>query len=182
MKLHKTLILDSVQEHDLEVIEGAWEEVLSLIEQNPFQERVSFLLAHQEISDIEVMDKRGIMQKPNCIGTALFIAGTSPFDHPHYGYSSEMNPHMEGQPGERGLIDMFRTFTERRISGAFVFSLSHYRESSWHAGIYLGQIGSEHILFAQHGYGEKFGLETLARNYYLPPSLFPSLSPTPHQT
>lgn len=170
--MNEATLLASTQKRDLEIIGSNWREVLALIERNPFSERIFYLLAHQEIASVAVVNTRGISSPPNCIGTALYIAGVSTLPYPYHAYSYELNPHME-QPGEKRWDDFFWPHEERRIPGGFVFSFCAEGDG-WHAGIYLGQIGDEHILFAQHDHGGNFGVETLARNYASPDYYVPS--------
>ncbi|MEI8248976.1 MAG: hypothetical protein WCG07_00560 [Candidatus Taylorbacteria bacterium] len=172
MKLEKKTLLQTVKEHDIEIIGGAWEEAMSLIEQNPFSERIGFLLNHQEIATTPVKNMENIISIPNCIGTAFFVAGVGTLAYPYRAYDFELNPHMVQAEGSKS-IDMFRQHHERRIPGAFIFSYSAGQDD-WHAGIYVGKIADEHISFAQHGHGGPFCLETVARNYCRPDYYIPS--------
>ena len=172
MKLDKTTIIGSIRERDMESIGNAWKELSFLMEQNPFSEKMCFLLTHKEIAKVPVENKMGEISEPNCIGTAFFVADVSALKYPYHGYDFELDPHMI-QPGEKSHDDMFHQHHERRIPGAFIFSYS-VQSDGWHAGIYIGKIGEEHVAFAQHGHGGSFCLETVARNYCSPEYYIPS--------
>jgi len=160
-------------EHDVNVLAYNWVDILALIGRNPFSERIKFLLEHQELSNRPVPNLAGELGVPECKGTAFWIAGVSKLDYPYQANDDELNQHME-QSGPKRWDDFFRVHNERRIPGAFCFSYSA-QVDSWHAGIYLGEIGEEHVLFAQHGTGNKFGPESLRYyshpDYYIPRSL-----------
>jgi len=163
-----------VLSHDVEIIGAALGEIVSLIDKNPFSERIRFLLGNQNLAKKPVKNVVGEISPPNCLGTAFFIAGVSPFNYPYHGYDFELNPHMK-QPGPRKWDDCFSFgHFDRRVPGAFVFSYS-VENDGWHAGIYLGIVGDEHVLFAQHGHGESFGPESLINyaspDYYIPKTL-----------
>ncbi len=129
-------------------------EISSLINNNPFRKRIVFLLENQQLANTPIKNLLGIESCPNCIGTALFIAGVSPFNYPHRAYENELDQHMNEK-------------TNKHLPGAFVFSYSA-ESDDWHAGIYLGKIKEDHIAFAQHGRGDKFGPESLNCNYCAP--------------
>jgi hypothetical protein len=143
---------------DLEIIGDNLDDILSLIDQNPFSERIWYLLKNENIAKIPVKNIVGEYSPPNCIGTAFFIAGVGELDYPYHGYGFELNDHISNQSN-----NFFKQYLERRIQGAFAFSYST-KIDSWHAGIYLGKIKNEHVFFAQHGHAESFGPESL-RNF-----------------
>ena len=133
------------------------------------------LIFNQHLGRNPVEDTMGNSVKPNCLGTAFFIAGVGKFDHPYCAYDRDLGEHiyLEGDEHNNPLLRHFRQHLHRRIPGAFVFS---YSCDDWHAGIYLGQIEEEPVAFAQHGIGKGFGPEVIANNfvspdYYLPRTL-----------
>ena len=150
--------------HDLALIEDAWPEIWAMVERHPFSEQIQFLLANQDLSRKKVLNIRREMSEPNCIGTALFVAGLSPLGYPYHGLSVELGQHMKEDDGLSLAQMIWHCTVERRRPGVFIFS--HCGESDdWHAGIYVGQIGNEHIAFAQHGRGRPFGFESIRQNY-----------------
>ncbi|MDD5165559.1 MAG: hypothetical protein PHG25_03455 [Candidatus Pacebacteria bacterium] len=172
MKLTKKTLFEAIHGDELEIISSGWGELLTMIESNPFSERISHLLTHQEIGQIKVRNNHGELSAPNCLGTAFFVAGVGALQYPYHAYSDELDPHLV-QPEKEKLIDLFRAHYERRVPGAFIFSYS-VQQDGWHAGIYIGSIGEEHVAFAQHGHGGKFCFETIARNYVRPNYYIPS--------
>ena len=155
------------------------DELKGLIAQNPFCERILFLLANPQLATTPVLNTKGRLSPPNCIGTAFFVAGVSSLPYPYHGYGFELYPHMR-QPDQK-WDDFFFPHPERRIPGAFVFSYCIEIED-WHAGIYLGETRQGHILFAQRGHAEEFALETLSGNYsnpdyYIPTTLMKGSNP-----
>lgn len=133
--------------------------IINLITNNPFKERIIFLLNNQNFSRTKIKSPRGIVSCPNCIGTALFTAGITSLDFPFHGYEEYLYPHMRDE-------------TNKPFSGTFIFS--YWAEGdNWHAGIYLGNIGENDISFAQHGHGGRFGPESLSCNYCNPSFYIP---------
>ena len=155
-----------------ETLEPLLEDIGELIEQNPFSERIKYLLERPSLSRIPVLNLHDEMSPPNCLGTSFWIADVGKLDYPYHAYSYELDEHM-GKT-ENSAKSLFNSNLERRISGAFCFSFDT-RIEGWHSGIYLGTIGKEHILFGQHGHGKDFGLETewvfVCPEYYIPRSL-----------
>ena len=171
----KTLELD-ILEHDTDALAHNWANILTLIERNPFSERMKFLLEHQDLFNKPVLNLAGELEPPNCHGTAFWVAGVSKLNYPYQANEDELNEHMK--PEERGESDESRwrvcnPHIERRIPGAFSFSFDY--NAGWHSGIYLGKIENEHIFFAQHGTHRGFGPESLRcytnPTYYIPRSL-----------
>ncbi len=180
MKLNKEIILKAILTDELNIISRAWKELASMVENNPFRERICHLLTHQRIGQMEVKNNHNELSAPNCLGTAFYIAGVSALKYPYHAYADELDRHM-AQPEERKLVNMFRTHHERRVPGAFIFSYS-VQLDGWHAGIYIGSVGEERMAFAQDGHGGKFCLETIARNYcrpnyYTPATLLATQTP-----
>ncbi len=142
-----------------------------LILKNPFSERMVFLLGHQELATKRVPAVLGNESEPNCIGTLLWIAGLSKLDHPYHGYDSELEPHTKVEGDDWG--DLFRVHPERKIPGAL--GVSYDYNGDCHTGIYLGEVKSTEVLFAQHGLGKRFGIETSRcysnLRYYIPRTL-----------
>jgi len=158
-------------EGDKEFLSENIPEVERLILKNPFSGRMIHLLRHQELYDKPVLNLAGKLEPPNCMGTAFWIAGVSKLDYPYQANDCELNPHMKVE--EEDWEDHFRVHSERKIPGAFAFSYS-VEIDSWHAGIYLGEIKSRDILFAQHGTHKMFGIETwgpVRFEYYIPATL-----------
>lgn len=174
MALDEQLIIDSFSRHDMHLAEIS-SGIIDLVHANPFSERLIYLLNNQDLAAGKVVNLKGIVSEPNCIGTALFIAGVSELNYPYHGYSSELNPHMKEPVIERSsmarIANMFSSHLERRIPGAFAFSYS-VEIDDWHAGVYLGEVDGVPILFAQHGHKGKFGPESL-RNYSCPTYYIP---------
>lgn len=168
----QTALEAAILSQDVGMPRGMLDEIASMIDQNPFFERIRFLLANQDLAKKPVKNVAGEFSPPNCIGTAFFIAGVGPFDYPYHAYGNELSEHMEQQPGSGRWDDAFSGHPERKIPGAFIFSYS-VESDDWHAGIYLGTVGDEHILFAQHGHGESFGPELESRNYCSPSYYIP---------
>jgi hypothetical protein len=172
MKLDKATLIGSVHKHNLEIIGNAWQELLPLIGQNPFSKRMFFLLTHPEIAKVRVKNRKDEIRVPNCIGTAFFVAGVGTLKYPYHAYDFELDQHMV-QPGEKKWDDVFFRHYEKRIPGAFIFSYS-VQQDDWHAGIYVGKVGEEHLAFTQDGPGGNFCLQTIARNYCSPDYYIPS--------
>ena len=178
METLEFVVEDTILPHDKDLIGMEAERIVWLINQNPFAERIWDLLLNPEIAKKPVVNKKDQLSAPNCIGTAFFVAGVSSLGYPYHAYSFELNPHMEQPKPEKeddSLFALFRRHDERRIPGAFCFSYCVGNED-WHAGIYLGAIKDEQILFAQNGHGGNFCLQTLNRNYsgpdfYIPKTL-----------
>jgi len=172
MAIHQLIKRESILEHDLEALVPRLDGIAELISQNPFSERIKLLLANPGWATKPVKNMMGELSAPNCLGTAFFIAGVGKFNYPYHAYDNELDEHMK-QPGPKRWDDIFLPHYERRIPGAFVFSCDF--NADWHAGIYLGTIEDEHILFAQHGHGREFGPETLRNysnpSYYIPRTL-----------
>jgi hypothetical protein len=80
----------------------------------------------------------------------------------------------EMKPGHKRPSGCIFGHSENRIPGALCFSY-YNKIDDWHAGIYLGIVGKEHVLFAQHGPGGAFGPESLIYyanpDYYIPETL-----------
>jgi hypothetical protein len=170
MAIDEKTIRESLYYRDKDLGE-IWREIAGLIDGNPFSERMRFLLENQHLATTPVKNLKDVVSPPNCIGTAFFVAGVSELDYPYHGYDFELNPHMKQE--DNSEHDMFRLFNrhlERRIPGAFAFS--YCVDADWHAGVYLGVVGEEHVLFAQHGHKGKFGPESL-RNYDSPTYYIP---------
>lgn len=148
-------------------------EIGSLIEANPFFERIWTLLGDQSLATKPVRNKVGELSAPNCIGTAFFVAGVGAFNYPYHAYDFELAPHMK-QPEEpsKSLADHFRIRRARMVPGAFCFAY-HPGAESWHAGIYLGEVREENIVFAQHGHGGNFCPELVAKHYFNPDYYIP---------
>ncbi len=141
------------------------EEISAMIDVNPFSERIRFLLKNERLVYLPVECKPGHLCHPNCIGTTLFIAGLGKFDYPYFGYNDELDEHLK-----RPTLDL-----NNLIPGVFCFSWSNDIED-WHAGIYLGTLMGEQVMFAKHGYAGSFGPEFSSLNYdnpkyYLPRNL-----------
>jgi hypothetical protein len=174
MKIDEIVVREAMLFDDEKIIGHISGDVVAMIDQNPFSERIKFLLANQDLAKKPVKNVNGELSAPNCIGTAFFIAGVGPFGYPYYAYD-EIRQYLE----EPELRNYFSEHSERRVPGAFCFSYST-EIGDWHAGIYLGMVGDEHILFAQHGYGKSFGPESLwnycVPTYYLPRTLLKSQS------
>ena len=180
METLEIVVEDSILAHDKEWIGTEAERIVWLINQNPFAGRIWDLLLNPAIATKPVVNKQAELSAPNCIGTALFVAGVSDLGYPYHAYSYELNPHME-QPkaakDEDSLFALFRRHDERRIPGAFCFSYC-VGSDDWHAGIYLGTVRDEQVLFAQNGRGGDFCVQTARRNYafpdfYVPKTLLP---------
>ncbi len=173
MSLEKASLINFFPPHDREMIGDAWDDVVALVESNPFSERMQFLFSHKDLAHKPVKNKVGRLSAPNCLGTAFFVAGVDVIGYPYHAYSFELNQHMK-QPGENSdSCFLAYDHVHRRVPGAFVFSPCIHGED-WHAGIYLGQVRGEHVAFAQHGHGGSFGVETLSKNYSYPDYYIPS--------
>ena len=151
---------------DAECIEDLFRHFALLIDQSPFSEKIWFLIINQHLSEKSVLNVKGETKPPNCLGTAFFVAGVSQIDYPYHAYDDELGPHMR------------QRITGAEIpEGAFCFSPNYEPDGvDYHAGIYLGKIWGAHTLFAQHGKGCRFGVESLKANfinpeYYLPGTL-----------
>jgi hypothetical protein len=172
MTLNKKTICDSLEYHEKELGEF-WQELSQLICQNPFSERIQYLMLNQHLATTPVHNTKQKYSPPNCLGTALYVAQVSTLPYPYHAYDFELNEHMESQKSSDDIFFLLGSNIEHRIPGAFVFS--YCLEADWHAGIYLGQIHKEHICFSQHGHKGKFGPETLRNfanpEYYLPKTL-----------
>lgn len=137
-----------------------------LVSQNPFAEKIKFLINNMHLAKVPVADMFGELRPPNCIGTALFIAGVGRFEHPYHGYDT----------------DLSETLKHPRLSVAVPGSLCLFysrKADDWHVGVYLGIYDDQHTLFAQQGPGGDFALESLLGNYaspafYLPRTLLKS--------
>ena len=159
MPIDKKLLIEAISYRYIEFLEPKWESVAELIKENPFSEKMIYLLNNQWLSEKKVKNRAGTFSNPNCIGTAFFIAGAC--KNPYQAFENELSKHMKS-----GM--------EGKIPGSFVFSYC-YEMDNFHAGIYLGTIKDTDIMFSQQGYGCKFGPETegnyASPEYYLPSSL-----------
>jgi hypothetical protein len=171
MEIDIAALKEGIQPRDMEILGGALEEILLLIDQNPFSERIKFLLLNQDIADKPVENIYGELSAPNCIGTALFIAGVGKFAYPYHAYEKELVKHRSYQPKSGDWEACFFGHIERRIAGAIAFSYCVVPRGC-HAGIYLGKVRDRHVLFAQHNHKEKFGPESESRNHQFPPSYY----------
>ena len=150
----ETLLKWSLSSSETLIKPDVFGEISKLINKNPFRERIIFLLENQQLANTPIKNLLGIESCPNCIGTALFIAGVSPFNYPYHAYENELDLHMNET-------------ANKFLPEAFVFSYN-VMSDDWHVGIYLGKINEDHIAFAQHGHGNKFGPESLYCNYCTP--------------
>lgn len=158
---------------DLEMLGSIISDIEKLISQNPFSERITYLINHQELSQKPVRNLKGELKAPNCIGTAFWIARVSSLNYPYHAYENELDKHMRDENDKRDtLIKTFYPNPNNKIPGAFIFSYGVEAED-WHAGIYLGSIGTKDISFAQHGVGGLFGPQSLAMNYANPQYYIP---------
>jgi len=141
------------------VSKETYEEVRRLTINNPFGDRILYLLKNQKIAKEPVLNLHGKTSPPNCIGTALWVAGVSKLDYPYHAYEDELNEHMIDEDDNRDeLIKALRSNPKNKILGAFCFSYSV--EADWHAGIYLGRIKEQDFLFSQNGHGKPFVIGT----------------------
>ncbi len=179
MSLTEKLIKEGIQNDDTRLF-GVEREILELIMDNPFSERMMYLLQNQQLAKIPVENSYSQMSPPNCIGTGLFVSSLSRFSHPYHAYFNELSPHLSKTPEsdhdddfETRIFNFNQSFSqhyERMIPGAF--AVAHSYDADTHLGIYLGKIDGLDVLFAQHGWKGKFGPETL-RNYDSPTYYFP---------
>ncbi|MFA7252430.1 MAG: hypothetical protein WC027_01075 [Candidatus Paceibacterota bacterium] len=171
----KVVVEDAILPHDKDLILSVVESIVELINQNPFTSRIWFLLLNPEIAQKPVINKKSELKPPNCIGTALFVAGLDQIGYPYHAYDDELGDHtgeFDPENLQGRLFSSYRRYPERMIPGAFCFSYSE--DADCHAGIYLGQVKGEHILFAQHGAGGVFCVETLSGNYTSPDFYIPA--------
>ncbi len=164
-------------EGEPEFLEKHQSEIERLIIRNPFSERILHLLLNPQLASKPVLNRYKRESPPNCIGTAFWVAGVSKLDYPYHGYENELSPHMKLNipPEERLLEAIFgNKHPENMIPGAFNFSYCVLSDG-WHAGIYLGRVEDKEVLFAQHGHGRPFGIETekcyASPKYFIPRTL-----------
>jgi hypothetical protein len=158
----------SIESEDIKLLGEHLEAVALLIDQNPFADKIRYLIANQEIRHKAVINKLGKLSPPNCIGTAFFIAGVSEFGCPYHAYGYELDPHFNPTGKEITWMDYHCDSKKGKQPGAFIFSCARDTDDSWHAGIYLGQVNGDHVAFSQHGHGGKFGPELVKKNYESP--------------
>ena len=174
MNIYEEAALEgAVLRDDEKVLRPILEGVALMIDQNPFSGRIWSLLTNARLATKPVLNTKGEIIPPNCLGTVFFVAGVGSFDYPYHAYDDELNQHLK-QPGPKDWSDSFRIHLDRRIPGAFCFSCDGVN-ADWHAGIYLGLVGDEHVFFAQHGSGGIFCLELMRyypnSDYYIPRTL-----------
>ncbi len=173
MKLTKDTVLAGIENGDRHILGNSLDEIMALINNNPFAKKIIYLLCNQRVATIPVRNLLGESSKPNCLGTCFYIAGVSELLYPYHAYSRELEPHVKsGRTPEEVATMLFPDF-EKMIPGAFIFSYSS-EQDDWHAGIYLGKIADVDIAFSQHGHGRLFGPEVVNRNYANPNYYIPS--------
>lgn len=150
-------------------------EIMPLINQNPFSERIRFILGDLGLATRHVLNKHNELKPPNCLGSAFWIAGVSDLNYPYHAYDYELKEHMNKNFGPK-YWDSTELNLENAIPGAFVFSCAISLDGAdWHSGIYLGQIKDRSIMFEQHCAGGSFGPESLQRyirpRFYIPKTL-----------
>ncbi len=158
MNITTEMIARTVSSHDEHIIIPHLNEVREMLLNHPWGERMLFLLGRQDLAKTKVhriVDGEVNFRPPNCVGTALYVAGVGELPTPYHGYSFDLDPHVGIEylgPLKHPLL---------------VLSVN-FESSGWHAGVFLGSIGYEAIAFAQQGAGKPFGVETVRRNYVVP--------------
>lgn len=162
--------LGYLDEGDAKILKDNLEQIGQLIIENPFFEKISFLLKNRDLAHKEVNNMHGEMRRPNCIGTALWIAGKTELDYPYHGYEDCLERVFGWHEIHNGYWRS-KFSEENATHGAMVLSCYH---GDWHAGIYLGKVNEDHITFCKQGHdGAPFGPASF--RYYARPKFYPFL-------
>ena len=159
------IIGETVSFDDEEFILPRIKQVVKLLKNNPFFERINFLLRNREIATRKVKNVFGEISCPNCIGTAFFVAGVGKFDYPYYAHRFEFDTGTGYNDCNEHIP--IKMNISKRVPGAFVASYCSLIDG-WHIGIYIGKVNEYSVAFSQQGHGGAFGVETVVHNYKRP--------------
>lgn len=132
---------------DTKILKNYLLEIRDLIEINPFYEKIRYLLENRGLEHKKVKNVHDEMRTPNCIGTALWIAGKTKLEYPYHGYEDCLERVFGWDEIHNGYWRS-KFSEEHAVPGAVV--LSCYNDD-WHAGIYLGKVNENHVTFCKQG-------------------------------